>query len=114
MPKNDNKIIGAFTLRNEGDGCLTSKYHHGDSLQGPFTEVCKLTTPLNVGDVFVGTYRTVWLEDNNNHVTAQLTIQRHQRNNNIFQLFWRDTNAILLFEGTAMTFENFLVGTYWH
>jgi hypothetical protein len=115
MPKQPNQIIGSFVLRNEGDGCLTSKYHHGESLQCPFTESCKLITPMNPNDVFAGTYRTVWLEDNN-HVAAELLIQRHQTNNNIFELFWRDpnNNRRLLFEGTAMAFDNLLIGAYWN
>ena len=113
MPKQLNQIIGAFILRNEGEGCLTSKYHHGDSLDCPFTESCKLTTALNPNDVFIGTYRTVWLEDTT-HVVAELTIRRHPRNNNIFELIWRNNNnPAPVFEGTAMNVDNLLVGTYW-
>lgn len=115
MPKQPNQIIGSFVFRNEGDGCLTSKYHHGDSTECPFTEACKLITAGNQNDRFVGTYRTVWLEDNNTHIPAELLIERHPANNNIFRLFWRDTtnNNSLIFEGTGMLFANLLTGTYW-
>ena len=115
MPKQSNQIIGSFIFRNEGEGCLTSKYHHGDSLECPFVEACKLITTIDYDDIFVGTYRTIWLEDNNNHEVAELSIRRHQRNNNIFELFWRDpsNNQALIFEGTAMIYDNLLTGTYW-
>src|SRR4051812_6825028 len=101
MPKQPTQIIGSFILRNEEDGCLTSKYQHGDSAECPFTEACKLITPLNPNDVFAGTYRTVWLEDNNRQIAAELTIQRHPNNNHLFQLFWRDraNSGNLIFEG---------------
>jgi hypothetical protein len=73
-----------------------------------------MITPINPGDVFIGTYRTVWLEDNNIHVAAELTVQRHRVNNNIYEVFWRTPNTnTLIFEGTAMNFENLLIGTYW-
>src|SRR2546429_368470 len=114
MPKQPNQIIGAFIIRNEGDGCLTSKYHHGDSSECPFTETCKRTTPLINDDVFIGTYRTVWLEDNNIHILAELTIQRHRKNSAIFQLFWRDVkNNGDIFEGTGMIVDDLLAGAYW-
>ncbi|SJZ32078.1 hypothetical protein [Sediminibacterium ginsengisoli] len=113
MAKQANQIIGAFTLRNEGDGCLTSKYHHGDSVDGPFTESCKLITPLVLTDVFIGTYRTIWLEDAN-HAVAQLIIRRNPINGSIFQLSWLDENSNSIFEGTAMIFDNILVGAYWN
>lgn len=113
MPKQPNQIIGSFVFRNEGDGCLTSKYHHGDSTTCPFTEACKLTTPPITNDIFIGTYRTVWIEDNG-HVESELTIRRHPRNNDLFELHWRNpTSGHLIFEGTGMIFERLLIGAYW-
>jgi hypothetical protein len=114
MPRQPNQIIGAFTFRNEGDGCLTSKYHNG-SLSCPFIEACKLINPttLNPNDIFIGEYQTIWLE-NNNHVAATLIISRRRNNPRLFDLNWRHptTNAFM-FDGTAMIYENILVGTYW-
>ncbi len=114
MPKLPNQIIGSFIFRSEGDGCLTSKYHHADSIGGPFVEASKITTPITPNDVFVGTYDTSWIEDLNISVVARLEIIRSIRNRNLFQLFWRDpiTNN-LIFEGTAMLFDGLLVGAYW-
>jgi len=115
MPKLSNQIIGSFVFRHEGDGCLTSKYHHGDSMECPFTEACKLIGSANPNDRFAGTFRAVWLEDNNAHIPAELFIERHPANNNIYRLFWSDknNNNRLIFEGTGMLFDNLLVGTYW-
>lgn len=115
MVKQPNQIIGSFILRNEGDGCLTSKYHHGDSLECPFTEACKRTTPLINNVVYIGTYRTVWLEDNNILVNATLTILEHPNNENIYKLIWLnpDTNT-RIFEGSAINFNGMLLGAYWN
>ncbi len=114
MSKSSKQIIGSFVFRNEGDGCLTSKYHHRDSSEGPFTEACKLLRQESTDTLFLGTYQTVWLEDNNNHVAAILDISPHQ-NNQLFKLIWREAakNGIIYFEGTGMLFDNFLTGAYW-
>lgn len=112
-------IIGSFVFRNEGDGCLTSKYNHKDSKQGPFTECCKLTgnlTDHNSSDIrntpasFVGNYKTTWIEIGNKARNCDLTISPPV--NNIYALEWKDKGTIE-FEGTAMLFEKLLVGAYW-
>lgn len=115
MPKQPNQIIGSFVFRHEGDGCLTSKFHHGDSRECPFTEACKLISAPNLNDSFVGSYSTVWTEDNNRHVSAELIIERHPNNNDIFRLKWVTSKLqnSLIFEGTGMLFNDLLVGTYW-
>lgn len=115
MAKNKGQIIGSCIFRNEGDGCLSSKYQHGDSKESPFMEVCKLTSDFVQKDPFIGTYRTVWLEDNNNTVIATLVISRNPSNRNIFNLRWfektKPTNTI--FEGTGMLYNDLLVAAYW-
>lgn len=115
MPKSKNQIIGSCIFRNEGDGCLSSKYQHGDSLESPFIEGCKLITPLIPDDPFIGTYRTIWLEDNNNTVVAMLIISRNINNPSIFSLRWHEQGqpTSTIFEGTGMLFTNFLVAAYW-
>lgn len=114
MPKNPNQIIGSFIFRNEGDGCLTSKYHHLDSTQGPFAEAAKLIDGANGHDRFIGRYRVVWLEDNNNE-NCDLLIELNPNNRNTYVLNWHEPgdHANSIFEGTAMLFENLLVGAYW-
>lgn len=113
MPKQLNQIIGSFVFRNEGDGCLSSKYHNGDSPNSPFIEGCKITSPPSLLSPYLGTFRTIWL-DERTFVPANLTISRHRTNANLFELFWNnlETNR-LIFEGTGMLFNDLLVGTYW-
>jgi hypothetical protein len=115
MNKTTTQIIGSFVFRNEGDGCLTSKYHHSDSVDGPLTEACKLTTTVIPNDAFVGTYRTVWLDEKNIHVAAELSIARKSPHTNLFELIWRDANmpSKILFEGSGMLYGDLLVGCYW-
>ena len=114
MPKHAGQIIGAFVFRNEGDGCFTSKYHHGDSDGSPFVEACKLIRRhIVTTDPFIGTFRTIWIQDGNIGVTAELIINNHSRAN-LYELLWRDMDtSIIIFRGTAMLFGELLVGTYW-
>jgi hypothetical protein len=115
MPKQLNQIIGSFIFRNEADGCLTSKYHHADSPDGPFSESCKLITESNSSDNFLGTYRTTWLDDRNSIDNSLLIIERNVRNINLFRLTWQREGASgdIIFEGSGMIFGEFLVGAYW-
>ena len=103
-------IMGSFVIRNEGDGCLTSKYLEHTSTV-PFTECCirKASTVQEADDPFVGIYTTTWLEPGGR--TSELIIQR---NGNVYSLNW-DTisNTTIRYRGSAMLFENKLIGCYW-
>ena len=114
MPKQLNQIIGSFVFRNEGDGCLTSKYQNHSNTEAPFIEACKLIGPINQDDQFIGTYKTVWLEDGNNDITMLLEIKRSATNNALFDFTWYVSNINQpTFWGTGMLFEALLVGAYW-
>lgn len=115
MPKKKAQVIGSCIFKNEGDGCLSSKYQHGDSFESPFMEGCKLLTQYIPDDPFVGTYRTNWLEDNNKSVLANLVISRNVNNSNIFDLVWLNpTNPkVTIFQGTGMMYNNIIVAAYW-
>jgi hypothetical protein len=98
-------------FRNEGDGCLTSKYVNDAS--SPFTESCKLVNVTNPNDPFEGIYRTAWLERDGDEVFPRdgtLKIGRDQNNN--YHLHWRAT-AGQSYEGVGMLFNDFLVASYW-
>lgn len=115
MPKHASQIIGSFVFRNEGNGCLTSKFQHEDSRECPFTEASKLIGNPHPADRFIGVYRTVWLEDNDRHVPAELIIERHPDNAELYRLTWLSigTPADTLFWGCGMLYGDLLVGAYW-
>jgi hypothetical protein len=54
--------LGYFVFKNIGDGCLVSKYGN-DSLKSPLTESAKLISGELPNDLFTGTYRTTWIEN---------------------------------------------------
>ena len=114
MAQKPVRLIGSFVFRNEGDGCLTSKYHHEDSPDCPFAEACKLTAGAIPNDRFVSIYRTVWLEDTT-HVPAELIIERHPLNPVLYKLIWHAPGlpANIIFLGSGMIDDNLLVGAYW-
>ena len=107
-------IIGSFVFRDEGDGCLTSKYM-SDGPESPFTEGCKLIAGTGTPDKFCGRYQTAWLEEKDRHVKAELLIEKNTSNGNIYKLYWYEpkNRSAGIFEGSAMLFENLLVGAYW-
>jgi len=117
MIKQKNQIIGSFVFRNEGNGCLTSKFQHGNSKECPFTEACKLKNKEKINKInsFYGIYRTVWLQDNNAIVNSDLLIEEHPENPDLFKLTWHkpDKPNDIIFWGSGMIFENLLVGAYW-
>jgi hypothetical protein len=100
----DKEIIGAFVFRNEGDGCLTSKYLEHTELT-PYTECCKRIKGAN--DVFEGEYTTSWLQIDSDY-TAELSIKKI---GDVYHLYWSGKSPI--YEGRAMMFEGKLVGSYW-
>ena len=60
-------------------------------------------------------YQSVWIEDNNKHVKAELLIEKNVANKSLYKLYWHEPNnrAIVYFEGSGMLFDNVLVGAYW-
>ena len=117
MAAKPNQIIGSFVFRNEGDGCLTSKYHHADSTNGAYTEACKLLRedPLHPLDRFAGTYRTAWIEEPDNSAESTELLIR-LKTHHIYELFWYNppftNSADAVFEGTAMLYGDLLTGAY--
>jgi hypothetical protein len=101
-------LTGSFVFRNEGDGCLTSKYfNHGTKKQ--YVECCLKRNGQPGG--LVGEYDSMWREAAGNVVDIILTIAPAP--NDTFYLEWKDLNGVL-WKGVAMrTGGDSLVGTYW-
>jgi len=104
---------GAFVFRNEGDGCLTSKWIN-DTANTAYVESCKLLPDENQ-DGFRGRYRSSWTEDNNITVECDLLIEPHRQNRQLFQLTWRRTGnaGTVLFQGIGMMHGDLMMGSYW-
>ena len=116
MPLPSNTLVGSFVFRNEGDGCLTSKYHRIGSVEGPFTEASKLIpNSKKLPDAYTGKYETVWIEDYTNCECCELEIKYSTSSSKIFDLVWYNPKkkSERYFEGTAMLFGELLVGAYW-
>jgi len=102
---------GSFVFRNEGDGCLTSKYMNDNA--GPFTECCTLIKAKSSQDIFCGNWHSVWLQDNGEEGYATLLIERQKANIKLFDLTWTGKEGNVLFRGVGMLYESFLIGSYW-
>jgi hypothetical protein len=114
MVNNGNGIIGTFVFRNEGDGCLNVKYMN-EHENIPYGETCVLQhrNPGHRG--FPGDYSTVWFEQTNRTVVANLSIQNNiAGNTNTFDLKWTIAGATTpIFTGIGMIYGELLVGAYW-
>lgn len=103
-----NTVIGSFVFRDDGDGCLSSKYINNHT-PTPFAECAKLLPRNTGGEKFEGTYNSVWLE-NNGSFPAVLHIAKVSPHK--YQLKWWREEA-LAFIGEGMLYGELLVGAYW-
>jgi len=106
----DQFLVGSFIFRNQGDGCLLSKYVNNIALD-PYVEACKMIPGEPLGNPFEGRYTSVWIEDNGVRLDCVLIISTIP--NNRYELQWRDRQGRSLYEGIGMLFESLLVGSYW-
>lgn len=108
------KIIGVCVFRNDGDGCLTSKWMNEG--EGPLVEACKKVKEKDSepekdeNKEFEGKYDTVWLEGKV-HERAILLIDKIPGGR--YSLKWTRNNGSIIFEGIGMVFDGLLVATYW-
>lgn len=108
MPKT---IIGSFVFRDEGDGCLTSKYLEHTNTR-TFTECCKIKS-ISVRAGFTGVYDTTWIEGPSLFRTAQLEISKNATDE-FYVLKWTNiSKSSTLYEGRAFLSDGKLVGSYW-
>lgn len=107
-----NRIRGACVFRDDGDGCLSSKYVNEQG--APFVETCHIIEGSRISgeqDPFVGRYNTVWLEEKNPHPeTAELEIGRNS--NGSYNLTWSVPKGVI-FSGVGMLYTGLLVCGYW-
>ena len=100
-------VIGSFVFRNDGDGCLTSKYINR-GMTSPLTECAKVQGVVD-NDRFSGRYFSIWLDTPIDPNSSFLEIERNRES---FNLIWvKDGSNI--YAGQGMLFGNFLVGSYW-
>lgn len=111
-------VIGSFAFRDEGNGCITSKYINNHT-EEPFTEACKYLRSSKIpSDIpsekkatgFEGYYDTVWLEQSPTYIKGELEIRRLP--NDAYRLTWWVDNKEV-FYGIGTIAGNLLVGAYW-
>lgn len=106
------KIKGSCVFRNDGDGCLSSKYVNDNT--PPFVESCKLidgSRSPNSKDNFEGRYDTIWLESSSGRVSHQRTeLTITARPDGTYQLAWASPQYF----GIGMIYDGLLVGAYWN
>lgn len=100
-------IIGSFVFRDDGDGCLSAKYHN-QVMRSPLVESCKRTSTFHA-DPFEGVFFTVWIEGGTTPETAELRISRR---GDVYQLTWTSNNVVV-FRGQGMLYDGVLTGFYW-
>ena len=103
-------IFGSFVFRDEGDGCLTSKYIN-KGMTSPLTECSKLHNKTG-NDKFVGYYFSVWLDSPSDGNNSFLEILK-RTTNDYYDLVWIDSKKVHIYEGQGMLFGDLLVGCYW-
>ena len=108
---NRNRIHGACVFKNEGDGCLSSKYINEDG--SPLVETCYLIAESrrpDEPDPFVGSYKSVWLEGvRTDPVSATLTIARADSGR--YSLKWQGSKQS--YGGVGMLYNGLLICAYW-
>jgi len=108
MAKIQTNIVGGFSFRDEGDGCIHGKYINTGAAE-PFPEACKRKDPSSPNAPFVGRYDSVWLQANSHHAAElAITITPPGR----YRLIWT-LNSIPTYEGVGMLVGGMLVGGYW-
>ena len=103
---------GSFIFTRQGYGILSGVYNNNIAPE-PFPETAKKkreSTEANESDdLFEGTYKTIWLEDDDNP-TTDLEIIR--QTDGTFKLKWFDTQKNW-YHGVGFIHDNKFVGTYW-
>lgn len=100
-------MTGAFIFRDEGDGCLSSKYFNS-TMNTPLMEAAKIKKGTKGTDPFTGQYSTVWLEKSGSPEFGDLEITK--KTSDIFSLKW--SNPKQNYAGEAMIVDGLLVGWF--
>ena len=106
----DIKLIGCFVARDDGNGCLSSKYMNV-GLDSPLVEASKRISTPTPEVKFTGEYSTIWLDDIYVPKAATLTIT--MSSDDYYILRWTAANGTLIFEGQGMVVQDLLVGSFW-
>jgi len=102
-------ITGSFVFRDEGDGCLSSKYINR-GLASPLVE-CSKINKRTTNEKFCGEYFSVWLDSPTDPNSSSLDISKNA--GDFYDLTWTDLGGTIIYKGQGMLFGDLLVGCYW-
>jgi|GEM_PF-1988316 len=101
---------GAFIIRPHDHQILTSTYFNTGCGE-PYPETAKRTEPGTIAeDPFVGTFRTVWLQDDGSY-ELKLEISRTP-GASLYELTWTGKKGVEYY-GEAVLEREILFGYYW-
>lgn len=105
---------GAFIMRLQDHHILTSTYFNTDQLDPQPETAKKISGPGSSADEFVGTYNSVWIEDDEPEL-MKLDIQAEHENSR-YKMKWSEVQQGLttpMYEGYAVKEKEILFGYYW-
>jgi len=104
-------LIGTFAIRNQGNGCLFSKFVNTVENRAMVESLILIpgSEPAKPSP-FEGSYESLWLQGGGavTGYTVSIVILDDAR----YGLRWTRPHDVE-YMGIAMIFENFLVGAYW-
>ena len=108
------EFLGAFAIKDEGNGCLTSVYNNQEQNED-YPECCKLIAGFEKVD-FQGDYHSTWIESDEDGPTGQSNpsvLKIRKASPHAYTLNWCDEDDEVIFKGHGMIRNGELVGAYW-
>lgn len=102
------QIIGAFYFKQNKSGNLLGEFTN-NKMEGVSTESSDLTS--NYKMKFEGIYETTWFEENIGQ-NLTLEIRNESKNDNLFELTWRNKKGDMQFRGVGFIVGKKLIGYY--
>ena len=101
-------VFGSFAFKDDGDGCITSKYLENSHIT-PLVECAKLDGKPGK-ELFEGNYKATWVDAATGYGNADLEIVKKF---DIYELSWKGISGKFSYEGRGFLYQGKLIGSYW-